>query len=231
MIVKDKAGNTQEMSFDEKTIAYLVDKVAVGDYVAYDAGTWTTSSNGTTSGTNKGTSVNSNGSSYKAPTNGWRVLSKSGSGSSGIVTLIHAGTPETYASPCYVATTSVYWQLSSHQSGLSSRASEYLNSTWATSARSVSSSDVNSLDTSNGGLRNINSYYWVSDYGYQWTSSSGSTTWYYPTVYYFSNNGSYSSNYGGTYGVRPVVVLKSGIGTNDSKDTDFLGQTCWALIN
>ena len=87
------------------------------------------------------------------------------------------------------------------------------------------------MDTSNGGLRNINSYYWVSDYGYQWTSSSGSTTWYYPTVYYFSNNGSYSSNYGGTYGVRPVVVLKSGIGTNDSKDTDFLGQTCWALIN
>jgi len=30
-------------------------------------------------------------------------------------------------------------------------------------------------------------------------------------------------------GVRPVVVLKSGVKTNNTKDTSFLSQTCWAV--
>lgn len=101
---KDNAGNTTTATRNIilNSPIYLVDKVAVGDYVAYDAGTWVEtvgipSSNGSfggyTAGTNKGTSVNSTNKSYKAPTNGWRVFSKTGSGATGVVTLISAGAP------------------------------------------------------------------------------------------------------------------------------------------
>ena len=30
-------------------------------------------------------------------------------------------------------------------------------------------------------------------------------------------------------GLRPVITLKAGIKTNESADTEFLGQTCWAI--
>lgn len=33
----------------------------------------------------------------------------------------------------------------------------------------------------------------------------------------------------GNYGIRPTVNLYSGIITNKTKDTSFLGETCWAL--
>lgn len=39
-----------------------------------------------------------------------------------------------------------------------------------------------------------------------------------------------TKTYGGwAFGVRPIVTLKSGVKTNETADTEFLGQTCWAL--
>ena len=147
---------------------YLVDQVEVGDYVAYDAGTWSStvgnpSSSGSfgsyTAGTNKGTSVlTSNSNSCIAPTNGWRVFSKSGSGATGVVTLISAGCPA-----------QVYYSFNSGDSvnemitALNNFANtNFVNSTYSTSARNATYEDINPLDNTSGGLRNINSYYWLA---------------------------------------------------------------------
>lgn len=68
---------------------YLVDVVSVGNYVNYPI-----------------TYTNKNGdASALASTTGWRVLSKSGSGASGYVILVSAGTPLTYNYTAKTATT------------------------------------------------------------------------------------------------------------------------------
>ena len=91
---KDKAGNINEKTITEE-VWFLVDKVQVGDYVAYDAGIWTETKatpttnatfGGYTVGTNKATGLNGTPS-------GWRVLSKTGSGAAGTVKLITDGCP------------------------------------------------------------------------------------------------------------------------------------------
>jgi len=148
---------------------YLVDKVSQGDYVAYDAGSWTTtvsspnsnaSFGGYTSGTNKGTSVNSYSNSYKAPTDGWRVFSKSGSGETGIVTLISAGTPaQGYYGNSTANRTTMITELNNFAN------LNFVNSEYASLAASVTYDNINSLPTTSGGLRNINSYYWVATEG------------------------------------------------------------------
>ena len=71
--------------------------------MAYDAGTWETTEaitgggfGGWTAGQSKSTGVNCAGSvpeiGEPKTYNGWRVLSVSGTGAQGVVTLIHAGT-------------------------------------------------------------------------------------------------------------------------------------------
>ena len=228
---KDNAGNTTTAtrSITLNSTAYLVDKVSLGDYVAYDAGTWsstvstpTSSGNigGYTAGTNKGTSVYTYG-SYKATTNGWRVLSKTGSGSTGIVTLISAGCP---ASGYYTGGSKSRQQtmLSNMQSFITSN---FVNSSYATSGRVVLQSDGDAMTSA--GVKDINSYYW---YGEGWGSNmvAGGITYIIP---YYSMGGGIG---GGTqsnvaHGIRPIITLKAGVLTNGSKDTSFLGQTCWAV--
>ena len=91
---KDKAGNISTIN-PTSTTYYLVDRVVVGEYVAYDAGAWTETKaepttnatfGGYTGGTNKATGVNGTAS-------GWQVISKTGNGASGKVSLISAGSP------------------------------------------------------------------------------------------------------------------------------------------
>ena len=91
---KDKAGNISTIN-PTSTTYYLVDRVVVGEYVAYDAGAWTETKaepttnatfGGYTGGTNKATGLNGTAS-------GWQVISKTGNGASGKVSLISAGSP------------------------------------------------------------------------------------------------------------------------------------------
>lgn len=104
-----------QLQTNEKEI-YLVDKVEVGDFVYYDAGSWTNEELQTISKT--GIKINI---SEELPTqtsefivvenrnetsaiynqneeikSGWRVFRKTGSGKTGTVTLIHASHSETY---------------------------------------------------------------------------------------------------------------------------------------
>ncbi len=306
---KDKAGNTAENTITGYTYIYLVDKVALGDYVAYDAGTWSStvampttqgSLGGYTAGNNKGTSVTGN-------TSGWRVLSKSGSGSTGTVTLISAGSPVS----AYKAGNSSS-NMNRLVTALNNFASNnYLNATYASSARNMNTGDYSNANSA--GVLNIGAQYWlanshqVQSYSFSGSSYTGYRYYYYTddgtysgssirrkyydgrssgTTYYgvysINSSGSYyyqtttntSGSYKGTssrrlqiwsgrvsnsepdgsrlynsssgtlyyssstsvsqygsatYGTRPVVVLKTGIKTNVSKDQTYLDQTCWNL--
>jgi len=142
------AGKVSEIITVSITIsnpAYLVDVVNVGDFVNYDAGTWTSTVaaptshgnfGGYTGGTNKSTSVTCH---TRTPQySGWRVFSKSGSGASGVVTLVHAGQPE-----CYYHAFENSEYASASITALNNRAnSQYVNSTYATSARNMACSDL-----------------------------------------------------------------------------------------
>lgn len=145
---------------------YLVDQVEVGDYVAYDAGTWAETvgvptSNATfggyTAGTNKGTSVNSYNNSYKAPTNGWRVFSKTGSGATGVVTLISAGAPaQGYYGNSVGQRDTMITALNNFAN------TNFVNSTYATSARNASRLDLNMNSDPSREFSNNGSYYWLA---------------------------------------------------------------------
>lgn len=159
----DKAGNETIGQTVAQTIEpkYLVDMVNVGDYVAYDAGTWETtvatpssstgnaSFGGYTAGTNKGTSV-------QGTSNGWRVLIKSGEGASGTVTLISAGSP-TYA---YKDGNSAA-NMNGLVTALNNFANEnYLNTTYVSVARNMTKEDYNNAN--NAGILDIGAQYWLA---------------------------------------------------------------------
>jgi len=230
----DKAGNTatetRKVTYNP-VVYYLVDQVSVGDYVAYKAGTWTQTMEaptnnatfgGYTEGEDKGTSViayiNGAGGVFKSDTNGWRVLSKTGSGENGSVTLISAGTPARgYYGSSEVDITEMLLAIDAFSF------ENFINPTYATSARSVNKGDVESLGESNQ-LQNINVSYWLAS---AVEKDVGETV---RRMYYVSDDGII---YGGwvndAFGIRPVVILKTGIKTNKTADETYLGQTCWTL--
>ena len=154
--VKDRAGNTTDSETTAKTY-YLADLVALGDYVEYNAGTWDSTvanptSNATfggyTEGQNKGTSVTGN-------TSGWRVLSKTGSGSTGTVTLISAGSPALgyYGNSDANRTAMI--------TGLNNFATNnFLNTSLATSARNADTNDYGQMNTA--GVRVTGNNYWLA---------------------------------------------------------------------
>jgi len=195
--------------------AYLVDVVNVGDFVNYNAGTWTSTagiptSNGSfggyASGTNKSTGVACYGTS-KGSYNGWRVLSKSGSGASGTVTLVHAGTPECY----YHGETSTSTAISK----LNSRASsQYVNTTYATSAHSFNCSDFQTATgTSCTAGRKPTGDLPGTSY---WLTTQEEDVW----LYYIEGlKGAVDSNCDADYGLRPVVVLKAGLSRSGGAGT------------
>ncbi len=210
---RDKAGNTAENTITGYTYIYLVDKVALGDYVAYDAGTWETTVDSPSSSTGNATfggytEGQDKGTSVSGSTSGWVVLSKTGSGSTGKVTLISAGSP---AYAYYSASSS---NQSSFISSLNNFANNnFVNSDYASSARNAVYSDLSSLSASSI-LRTTGEKYWLADAvntsiytgsgfvgNYFWWNYASSLGWYY-TGGYYSYYSSTSTTY--RYGVRKV---------------------------
>ncbi len=190
----------------------LASVVSVGDYVAYDAGTWTETKvnkptihgefSGYIAGQNKANSVDT---SLK----GWRVLSVDASTKT--ITIVHAGQPEYY----YHGTNP-----SSSITNLNNRAtSTYLNSTYASSAHAMNKGEADAIDQSSN-LRNIGAQYWLASdcecgVGNLWDV--------------YIDGVMYTGNSSGVMGFRPVVVLKSGIKTI-GKVKDAVGNEAWNLV-
>ena len=163
----DKAGNKKETISNVVNIqiVYLVDKVNVGDYVAYEAGKWSntvatpnaSSGNASFGGYASG---NDKAQSVQGTTNGWRVLNKSGSGATGTVTLVSAGIPVM----AYYGTSSET-NMNSMYNALDNFASNnYLNATYASSARSVKKADKTNLESASTLV--IGFSYWTKDMGH-----------------------------------------------------------------
>lgn len=184
---KDASGITATCQVTvKKKLQYLADVVKVGDYVAYTA----------------------NGYSN------WRVMSVTGSGSTGIVTLISAGN----ATKLTVGALTT----KNYINKLNDTSKKYINSEYATSARSVGTTssggnnsnygtEINNLK--NNELLVTESGYWI---GYHETKSGGIFTDY--IAYYINEKGNCekynNSNIftpSQTKGVRPIVTLKQGI--------------------
>ncbi len=178
----------------------------------------------------KSQSITCRDSSYANKYNGWRVLDVS---SSGVITLIHAGTPECYyhAYGESAASVKILETASTSSSPGDSKAwTKYGNSTYASSVHYMTNEDYNKITyqinknsnytiTDNGGsnstcykktestpcgynndMIDIGSYYWLASaydnyYLYAWYPSNRRVDW----------------NTTISYGVRPVVVLKSGV--------------------
>ncbi len=142
--------------------------------------------------------------SYQNKYSGWRVFSKSGSGATGIVTLIHAGTPECYRHG-EDPDTSI--------TNLNNRAnSQYVNSTYASSARSIVCGDASPFggnacsgeQTFSNDLIVTGVKYWFATKsstsaitGLKAVSADGETS----NAYYKTT----------TNGFRPIVTLKAGV--------------------
>ena len=195
------------------TSTYLTNVVNVGDYIAYDAGTWTSSASLPTSqgqfggyikDQNKASSVSCDGSTLQSSVlKGWRVLKIENSQ----VYLTHAGEPE-----CY------YHDIDANSSVivLNNRAtSEYLNSTYAESAHMMTYDEANAINQADT-LRKAGFHWWLATaYGLYDLANMSKTG--------YLNYGNNSS-----WGIRPVIVLKQGIKTS-GKTTDAVGQVAWNL--
>ncbi len=199
-----------------------------GKFDIYDKETSTSAK-----GKAKSQSITCYSSSYKNKYNGWRVLDVS---SSGVITLIHAGTPECYnhgyTSGGYSSASVKILETASTSSspGDSKAWTKYGNATYAQSVHYMTNEDFNLITyqinknnnytiTDNGssnstcygkssstpcGYNNdmidIGSYYWLA---------SASTTDY---LHSWDPGKRYvSCSYEISFGVRPVVVLKSGV--------------------
>ena len=92
----------------------------------------------------------------------------------------------------------------------------------STSNYNVYDGDLSGMNNSNT-LCNIGANYWLAT-AYAGSDSGGRC--YLRCVF---SSGSLNCTCSNTLGVRPVVVLKSGVKTNNTKDTSFLSQTCWAV--
>jgi len=208
-MVKDSYGNTSTCSItvavkkekvEDKTLA---NKVAVGDFVNYNAGTWPTNEDKSTinktdgqfsgykAGTNRKTGVTC--ASGDVAQSGWKVLSVS----NGKVTLIHAGIPE-----CY------YYGLDSDASSaikkITERAAVYKDKNFAESASMLTYAQANSMTKEQ---RNIGAYYYLAG-----EKKDNKTLW-----AVGNNNGNRGGELmgrsGWAQGIRPTVTLKTGVKT------------------
>ncbi len=206
-----------------KSASYLAVQANVGDYVVYNAGKWDSSANNPTEyyafgeykqGQSKNASVEwCSDENNKTTLKGWRVLSKDTN--SKTVTIIHAGQPE-----CYRHNTYTYSNAGDESvARLNLRAkNQYLNATYAQSARSMTKADLDTITPESNTLRKTGEMYWLANAnsGYLW----------YVTTY-----GTFVDGYSGTYsyGFRPVIVLKQGMLTT-GKVKDEFNQDAWSLV-
>ncbi len=200
-MVQDTYGNgaTCQITFSIKGGSVLSTRAKVGDYVAYDAGNWTSTVGipnsegqfgGYTNGTSKSKSVRCLPTQEGTPSDGWVVLSVSG----GKVTLVHAGTPE-----CYYHSKNTQTSISK----INGRASTYLNKTYAESARILNCGDngVNCSSSSLSGIHITNTHYYLP------TAKDGSSV----TLLSVSYSGRVAGTSARAFGIRPVVVLKANV--------------------
>ena len=193
-----KSGKTENVEDDNIEADLLLDRVQVGDYVAYDAGE------------NRNNSVTSECYTDGGVTalKGWRVLKISDNK----VYLVHAGIPE-----CYSYANDTNAALNS----LRSISNNYLNTAYAESAHNMTYDEAigitGSENSTDNDLRRIGAKYWLSN------------AWSEHQLYDVHIDGSFSSTYMRSLGVRPVIVLKSGIKTA-GKTTDAVGQEAWSLV-
>ncbi len=196
-----------------KSASYLADQVQIGDYVAYDAGTWGSTVaqpsssykfGGYKSGQSKNLTVSC--SSLSVTLNGWRVLSIDKSSKK--VTIVHAGHPECY----YHGSDS-----SESKSKLNEHANEYKNS-YAESGRSINKTDVDAIASDNT-LRKIGDYYFLA------------TEYSTYDLYRVSHLGEYYTfgSSKGMDGYRPVIVLKSSVLTTGRGKDQVGNENAWIL--
>jgi prepilin-type N-terminal cleavage/methylation domain-containing protein len=189
--IYDNAGNQIAYGIATLTVPpsvyYLVDVVNVGSFVSY------TGNNGCSNCS--GESVTCYG-GYANTYSGWRVLTKSGSGASGTVTLVSAGTTMCIGSSTIDIVNNYGYR--------------YLNTTYATGARSINCNDA--LPYTSAACTNYTTY--VSDsmiqpggfyYFATATSPGGSVLW------AIVESGRFNTNAGYTFGLRPVITLKAGV--------------------
>lgn len=207
-MVKDSNGKTAEcgpVSVKVQIPTLLSQSVKVGDFVAYDAGTWTTTAevpktNGNFGGYTAGTSKNSSVVCREEDTStasGWKVLSVNGN----TVTIIHAGIPECYYHAAVSSSNSI--------SALTNRAKTTYMNNYAQDARMFNYNDYTS---SNDSFKVIGSHYYMA-------TAKDNTTLYYASYSGRVNGGSARAN-----GIRPVIVLKS-----DVKTTGKNSNGAWIL--
>lgn len=175
--------------FKTKPVIYLVDQSSIGQFVDYIPPIGKSSE-----------SKNCMNSGYFSEYSGWRILSKNGSGEAGVVTLIHAGSPE-----CYFHS---YGQSSESVINLNNIGNAYVNNNLASSGRNIDCNDLKTYDgnaciSDNRVITNniikTGAQYWLSTYN---TSDA---------LWIVDYNGNIRNSGINTLGVRPVIALKSGI--------------------
>lgn len=233
-MVKDSNGNVGycDVSLNIKNGKLLSSAAKPGQYVNYDAGVWTTTSTyevredgftwGYTSGQSKNQSgskcydndfaKDSNGNIIK-PKNGWIVLSVT----DGKVVLVHAGVPECMYHDNKTSANSFITKLNG-------RASQYLNSNYAESASILNCNstgingckDYSTVDKTNYKFHVTGRHYFLA------TAKDGITIW------GVRASGSFAGTSYRSYGVRPVVVLKSTILTTGGNGSE---SSPWVISN
>ncbi len=214
-----------------------------GKFDIYDLGT-----NASARGKSKSQSITCTDSSYKNKYNGWRVLDVSGE----VITLIHAGTPECYyhANGQSSRSVSILETASTSSSPGDSKAwTKYGNATYAQSVHYMTNEDFNKITYQ----INKNSNYTIDDYDYNDSScfykknstqcgynhdmiDIGSFYWLASAysdynLYYWDPDGrSVGGNFDYSRGVRPVVVLKSGIKFKDDGKDGKSESTAFNLV-
>ncbi len=199
-----------------------------GKFNIYDKGT-----SSAATGKAKSQSITCRDSSYANKYNGWRVLDVS---SSGVITLIHAGTPECYYHEYGYSSFSVkILETASTASspGDSKAWTKYGNATYASSVHYMTNEDYNLITKQIN--KNDNYYILDNDYSnstcfkktestpcgynndmidigsYYWLASDCNGT----SLYYWGADDRSVSYSNSSVGVRPVVVLKSGVKFKD----------------
>ena len=204
-----------KLYFKDTPKPYLVDTASVGQFVDYTPPDGKNSSS-------KSCLTNEFVNKYS----GWRVFKKDGSGLTGKITIIHAGTPE-----CYKKLEEEAKKLNSFQieTEINNIGVSYVNYQLASAGRCLDCNDVKGYDgTACNGFCKI---------GYDcpiigndiiktgveyWLSSVYGSTYFYSV---FTDGTVQFTWINNSLGVRPVIVLKSGIkntgglGTNESPFT------------
>ena len=239
--VKDNAGNEGTCSINIKiSINLLANMAKVGDYVEYDAGSFTetkafptntASYNFSFGGYNAGNSLNTRTVNCQSKTStaitGWRILSISGT----TVTLIHGGAPECYYHPSITGQGNIGYNseklLSGSTLGIPNGLytstprnwSSYINASYATGATIFTKKMLDTYLSLSGTSMNDNIIKIGAEY-YLGTASSSSA------LYGVSAAGKLNGYSYKVFGIRPVVTLKSTIKT-DGKNANG----AWTIKN